>query len=310
VTSVGIRGAPQSADTGRGAPTPPRREKRRRAWLVPWLFMLPLIVVNLLVIVGPSVATIYYSLTNWTGLGAARFVGISNYRRAFADPQFQQALLHNLEWLGLFLTVPTILGLLGAYLLSQIRRFQILFRTLFFIPYVMASVVNATLWKNLLSPDNGIGQHLGINQAFFGDPSTSLLSVNFVVDWQWWGFLAVIFLAAMQTIDPELYDAAKIDGAGRWKQYLHITLPGIRPTLIFLGLMTVIWSLKAFDYIFIITQGGPAGSSDVVSTLMYRDAFNEYEAGYAASLGLTIALITAMVLAVYQILRRRKGWEA
>jgi raffinose/stachyose/melibiose transport system permease protein len=272
--------------------------------------MAPLVVMNLLVIVGPSLATLYYSLTDWSGLGPAKFIGLDNYRHAFGDPAFREALLHNLEWLALFLVVPGILGLLGAFLLSQIRRGQILFRTIFFIPYIVASVVNAAVWKNLLSPTSGIGHQLGTDYAVFGDPSTALLGVNFVVDWHWWGFLAVIFLAAMQGIDPELYDAAKLDGANRWHQYRYVTLPAMRPTLVFVALMTVIWSLKAFDYVFIITKGGPAGASEVVSTLMYRDAFNEYEAGYAASLGLSMAFATAIVLAVYEIVRRRRRWEA
>ena len=94
----------------------------------------------------------------------------------------------------------------------------------------------------------------------------------------------VIFFAAMQGVDPQLYDAAKVDGANGWQQFRSVTLPGIRPTAIFVVLMTVIWTLKAFDYIFIMTQGGPAGSSEVVSTLMYKQAFNEYSAGYAAAL--------------------------
>ncbi|HEX6446086.1 MAG TPA: sugar ABC transporter permease [Streptosporangiales bacterium] len=293
-----------------GAPPPVRRRRRWRTGLVAWLFMLPLVVVNVLVVLGPSLATVWYSLTDWTGLGPAKFIGLGNYRTAFGDPAFRGAMLHNVEWLALFLVVPGALGLLGSFLLSQINRFQILFRTLYFIPYVIASVVNAAVWQNLLSPTTGIGPHVGIDTAFLGETSTSLVSVNFVVDWHWWGFLAVIFLAAMQSVDPELYDAAKVDGAGRWQQYRHVTLPGIRPTLVFVGLMTVIWSLKAFDYVFIMTKGGPAGSSEVVSTLMYREAFNEYRAGYAASLGLSMAFATAIVLAVYQVLRRRRGWEA
>jgi raffinose/stachyose/melibiose transport system permease protein len=308
VTQVDIRS--QAVALPRVARATSRRPRRRwRRGLAAWAFMVPLVVMNLLVIVGPSIATVYYSLTNWTGLGPARFIGLDNYTKAFNDPQFREALLHNLEWLGLFLTVPGILGLLGAFLLSQIRRFQILFRTIYFIPYVIASVVNAAVWKNLLSPTSGIGHQLGTDHAFFGDPSTALLSVNFVVDWHWWGFLAVIFLGAMQGVDPELYDAAKLDGANRWQQYRYVTLPGIRPTLVFVGLMTVIWSLKAFDYIYIITKGGPAGASEVVSTLMYKDAFTEYEAGYAAALGLSTAFFTAIVLAVYQVVRRRRQWE-
>jgi raffinose/stachyose/melibiose transport system permease protein len=289
---------------------PPARGRRRR--LRGWLFLLPLLVVNLCVVIGPSIATVYYSLTNWSGIGAAKFVGLANYRHALTDPNFQQAVLHNLIWFVLFLSVPMALGLLGAYLLSQIRRFQMLFRTVFFIPYVTASVVNAAVWQNLLNPTNGIGVdlgHLGIpvlgHVSFFGNPSWALPSVNFVVDWHWWGFLAVIFLAAMQGIDPSLYDAAKVDGANRWQQFRHITIPGIQPTLAFLALMTVVWSLKVFDYIYIITRGGPGGASQVVSTFMYDQAFSQFNAGYAAAIGLSMSFVIVVVLAGYFYLRRR-----
>lgn len=311
MTQLDLRGAGVTA--GAGPPAGTAKRSRRRRWrrgLTAWLFMLPLITVNVLVVAWPSIQTVYYSLTDWSGLGPAKFIGLGNYRHAFGDPDFRNALLHNVEWLGLFLVVPGVLGLLGAYLLSQIKRGQMLFRVIYFIPYVIASVVNAAVWKNLLSPVGGIGPHIGTDYAFFGSTASSLLSVNFVVDWHWWGFLAVIFLAAMQGVEPQLYDAAKMDGASRWQQYRYVTLPGIRPTLIFLALMTIIWSLKAFDYIYIITNGGPAGSSDVVSTLMYRDAFTNYQAGYAAALGLSMAFLTVIVLAVYSILRRRKGWES
>ncbi|MBX6355686.1 MAG: sugar ABC transporter permease [Micromonosporaceae bacterium] len=276
--------------------------------MVGWAFLAPLLLLNLFVVLGPSVATVYYSFTDWSGLGPATFIGLDNYVEAFGDQKVRQALLHNVIWFAVFLTVPGAMGLLGAYLLSQVRRFQMLFRAIYFIPYVVASVVNAAVWKMLLSPTSGIGHLLGIEQSWLGDPSTSLLSVNFVVDWHFWGFLAVIFLAAMQGVDPSLYDAAKVDGAGAWQQYRHITLPGIRPTMVFIVLMTVIWTLKAFDYIFIMTEGGPAGSSEVVATLMYKQAFNEYSAGYAAALGLSMTLVTAVILAVYQWMRK-KGWE-
>jgi raffinose/stachyose/melibiose transport system permease protein len=288
---------------------------RRKAALTGWLFLLPLLVINGVVVLGPSIATVYYSLTDWSGLGPAKFVGLANYTKAFADPRVHEALLHNAIWFVLFLSVPMAMGLLGAHLLSQVRRFQVVFRALYFIPYIVASVVNAAVWKMLLSPTSGVGHLLGEwgvpwvgDQAFLGDPDLSLFSVNFVVDWHWWGFLAVIFFAAMQAVDPQLYEAARIDGANRWQQFKSVTIPGIRPTLIFLFLMTVIWSLKAFDYIFIMTQGGPAGSSEVVSTLMYKTAFNEYSAGYAAALGMSMTVVTGVILAVYQYLRR-KGWE-
>lgn len=282
---------------------------RRRPAVVGWLFLSPLLILNLLVVLGPSVATVYYSFTDWSGLGPATFIGLDNYLKAFGDAKVHQALLHNVIWLAVFGSVPMAMGLLGAYLLSQVKRYQMVFRALYFIPYIIASVVNAAVWSMLLSPTSGIGHALGIDHAWLGDTATSLLSVNFVVNWHWWGFLAVVFLAAMQGVDPQLYDAAKVDGAGRWHQFKSVTIPGIRPTLVFIVLMTIIWSLKAFDYIFIMTQGGPAGSSEVVSTLMYKQAFNEYEAGYAAALGLSMTFVTGLVLAGYQLLRR-KGWES
>ncbi len=280
-----------------------------------WLFLLPLLALNAVVVAGPSVATLYYSFTDWSGLGPAEWIGFGNYTRAFTDPQVHSALVHNAIWFVLFLTVPSVMGLLGAYLLARIKRFQTTFRVLYFIPYVVASVVNAAVWKMLLSPTGGLTHQLGewgvpgvTDIAWLGDTNTSLLSVNFVVNWHWWGFLAVIFFAAMQSVDHTLYDAAKVDGASEWQQFRNVTIPGIRPTLLFLSLMTLIWTLKAFDYIFIMTQGGPAGSSEVVSTLMYKQAFNEYEAGYAAALGMSMTVVTALVLVVYQVLRRR-GWE-
>jgi raffinose/stachyose/melibiose transport system permease protein len=281
---------------------------RRRAAVIGWAFLAPLLVLNAIVVLGPSIATVYYSFTDWSGLGPATFIGLANYTKAFGDPLVHEALLHNAIWFVLFLSVPMALGLLGAHVLSQVRRFQVVFRALYFIPYVVASVVNAAVWKMLLSPTSGIGHALGFDHSWLGDPSTSLLSVNFVVNWHWWGFLAVIFFAAMQGVDPQLYDAAKVDGASAWQQFKAVTLPGIRPTAVFLVLMTVIWTLKAFDYIFIMTGGGPAGSSEVVSTLMYKQAFNEYEAGYAAALGLSMTVVTAVILGVYQYVRK-KGWE-
>nr|BFE56211.1 sugar ABC transporter permease [Dactylosporangium thailandense] len=290
------------------APGPTRRRAVWRRALVGWAFLAPLLVLNVLVVLGPSIATVYYSFTDWTGIGSADLIGFDNYTRAFTDPAVHEALLHNAIWFVLFLSVPMALGMLGAHLINQVRRFRMVFRTLFFIPYVTASVINAAIWKMLLSPNSGIAAQLGFDQAWLGDPATSLYAVNFVVDWHWWGFLAVIFFAAMQNVDVQLYEAARLDGAGRWQQFTSVTLPGIRPTLVFIVLMTVIWSLKAFDYIFIMTHGGPANSSDVVSTLMYDQAFNQYSAGYAAALGLSMTAVTGLVLAAYAWLRR-KGWE-
>jgi raffinose/stachyose/melibiose transport system permease protein len=272
-----------------------------------WLFMLPLIVVNVLVILGPGVMSVYYSLTDWTGIGGANFIGLTNYAQMLHDSAFAGAFLHNVWWTIFFLIVPMSMGLFGAFLLSRMRRFLTLFRVVYFIPYIVASVVSASIWQSLLSPEHGLGKLLGVN--FLGNSRTALPSVAVVNTWSWWGFLVVVFLAAMHGVNPSLYEAAALDGANSWKQFWHITLPSIRPTLMFLGLMTIIWSFLVFDYIYILTQGGPAGATEVLSTLQYRDAFENQEAGYAAAIGVVLALISGIVVAAYQTLRRRKGWD-
>lgn len=283
---------------------------RTRARLTAWLFIAPLLVVNLLVVAGPGLMSVYYSLTDWDGLDEAHFVGLANYAALFASPDFRGALLHNLLWTAFFLVVPMSMGLLGAFLLSRIRRGQMLFRLLFFVPYVIATVVSAAIWRQILSPTSGLGPALGFEDVnLLGDGSLALGTVAFINNWQWWGFLVVIFLAAMQSIEPSLYEAARMDGAGSWREFWHITLPSIRPTFMFLSLMTVIWSFLVFDYIYILTQGGPAGATDVLSTVMYRAAFSEQQAGYASAIGVVLALISAVTVGGYLYLRRRLRWE-
>jgi raffinose/stachyose/melibiose transport system permease protein len=308
----GARGAVAPKGSSKRVPGGGLRRRRR---MVAWLFMLPLVVVNLLVILGPSVATIYYSFTDWSGLGPAEFVGLQNYRDILTDGDFYAAMWHNVVWTILFLTVPISMGLLGAFLLSQITRFQIFFRVAYFVPYVVASVVNAALWQNILDPDRGIGSALasvGIpyldGVSFFGSQILALPSVAGVNIWAWWGFLVLLFLTALQSVDAQLYEAAKIDGAGRWQQFVNVTLPGIRPTLVFVVLLTIINSLLVFDYVYIITRGGPAGASEVVGTLMYKEAFERFEAGYASAMGLGLSFVSGVIVLVFIVLRRR-GWE-
>jgi raffinose/stachyose/melibiose transport system permease protein len=217
-------------------------------------------------------------------------------------------------WLIFFLVIPITMALLAASLLAWLRRGGLLIRTLLFIPYVLPSVVTASIWRNLMSPTMGLGAQLaqvgvpGLDQAFLGNPRTALLAVAFVDNWHWWGFLMVLFLAAMQHIPPELYEAARIDGASRWQEFRHVTLPGIRPTLVFMLLMTAIWSFLVFDYVWILTKGGPAGASEVLGTLVVKNAFNRFEAGYAAAIGLTMSLLAGIFVGLFALLRRR-GWE-
>lgn len=292
------------------------RPRRHRTRLAAWLFIAPLVIVNLLVISGPGLASLVFSFTDWDGLGSADFVGLQNYIELFGNPDVLSAIGHNLLWTLFFLIVPISMALLGAFLLSRLRRGQGVFRVLYFIPYVLATIVSATIWRQILSPTAGIGaglSHLGVDLFagvnFLGDPRLALGSVAFVNNWQWWGFLLVLFLAAMQGVNPALYEAARLDGANAWHEFWHITLPGIRPTFMFLVLMTVIWSFLVFDYIYILTQGGPAGSTDVLATVLYRTAFSEQRAGYASAMAMLLSVISAAVVAAYLFLRKKLDWE-
>lgn len=300
--------------TATSRPSPARTNRRRR--LTGLLFLAPLLIVNVLVIAGPALTSVAYSFTDWDGINPPSFVGWDNYAALAGDEAFVSALGHNLLWTLFFLTVPMSMGLLGAYLLSRIRRGRLLFQTLFFIPYVVATVVSAAVWRQILSPTAGIIPVLdsfgvpgmdGLNPL--GDPELALGAIALINNWQWWGFLVMLFLAAMQSVNPALYEAARLDGAGRWREFWHVTLPGIRPTLVFLLLMTIIWSFLVFDYVYILTQGGPAGSTDMLSTLLYRTAFGEGRAGHASAVGVVMALISATTIAGYLVLRRRLRWE-
>jgi raffinose/stachyose/melibiose transport system permease protein len=296
--------------------------KRRRygaAWFrrvfIPWLFILPILLLHLLVVAYPSLSGVYYAMTDWSGMGEAKFVGLDNFRRLFTnDPDFLSALKNNLIWLAFFLTVPFALALFAASLLAQVKRGALFYRLALFIPYILPSVVTASIWRNLLSPKNGVGAQLanagipGLDIAFLGRSDTALLSIAFIDNWHYWGFLMVLFLTAMQAIPLDLYDAAKIDGANRWQLMRYVTLPGIRPTILFMLMMTAIWSFLVFEYVWILTQGGPAGSSEVLGTLVYKQAFNNFEAGYGAAIGLTISAFAGGIIFIFVVLRRF-GWE-
>ena len=294
------------------------RRKFLRNTIIPWIFIAPLLIVHIFVVAIPAVQGVYMSLTDWTGIGMnVNFVGLDNYHRLFfEDETFGKSLSNNIIWMAFFLTVPFILALFCAAMLAQVKRGGMIYRSILFIPYVLASVVTTTIWKNLLNPRQGIGAAidnlLGLEDvfgvAFLGRPESALISIAFIDNWHFWGFLMILFLAAMQSIPPVLYDAAKIDGANRWQEFRHVTLPGIRPVMLFMYMMVAIWSFLAFDYIFLLTQGGPAGASEVIATQLYKNAFFRFQAGYGAAQGVVISIFAGFIILIFITLRRR-GWD-
>lgn len=279
-----------------------------------WSFVLPILLLNFIVVLVPSLFSIYVSFTEWSGYGNPTFVGLQNFQELFQDRVFFKALGNNLLWTAFFLTVPIAMGLLGAYLLSSIKRGQLFYRLAFFIPYVVSSVVNTQIWRFLLNPRSGIGAWLAehgitfLNFAVLGNRDTALIGVAFVDSWHFWGFLVVIYLAAMTAVDTELYEVARLDGATRVQQFWYVTLPSIRPTLVFTILMIIIWSSLTFDYVYIMTGGGPAHASEVMSTFLYNQAFSRFEIGYAASVGVMMTIWVMITVSIFVVLRKR-GWE-
>jgi raffinose/stachyose/melibiose transport system permease protein len=286
---------------------------RRRRRTIAVLFLLPALGLNLIVIGGPAISSLFYAFTDWNGFTTPNFTGLDNFFRLINDKDFWNAIGHNFIYLIAFLTVPMAMGLAGAFMLSRIRRGANLFRVLFFIPYLIASVINGQIWKNILDPNSGlavmlgnIGIHFLDDVYFFGDSNLSLYSVIGVDTWTFWGFLVVLFLAAMQGVDVSRYEAARMDGANAWQEFWHVALPGIRPTLTFALTIISLWSLLAFDYAYVLTGGGPAGSSDLVSLLVNRTAFGNLEAGYAAFIALAMSLLGAVFLLIFRLIRRNE----
>ncbi|MCW5950735.1 MAG: sugar ABC transporter permease [Propionibacteriaceae bacterium] len=296
---------------GAGASPPGKRRARRRRRWVAVLFLLPALAINLLVIGGPGASSLYYAFTDWNGFTPATFTGLENAFRLAGDASFWNAISHNAIYLLTFITIPMAMGLGVAFLLIRIRRGEAALKLIYFVPYLFASVVTAQVWKNLLSPTYGIGAALDsigipiLNDVyFFGDTNLALFSVMAVDIWQFWGFLVVLFLAAMQGIDQALFEAARIDGANAWHEFWHIALPGIRPTLTFAFMIISLWSLLTFNFAYVLTGGGPAGSSDLIALLVNRTAFSALEAGYATFMALAMSLLGAVLLVIFHFIRK------
>lgn len=260
----------------------------KKRHIVPYLFILPAFIIHACIVTFPSLSTLVMSLYDWNGMGNAKFIGLDNFKEILHDPIIKLALVHNIEWLLIFITIPLILGFVVAIIVSQLKRFQMFFRTAYFIPYVISAAVAGKIWTALMNPYYGVNQvfaNLGWEKLskvlWLGNPKIALYAVAFVDNWHWWGFIMVLFLGALQQVDPTLYEAARVDGANRFQELIHVSIPGIRPTIAFVLIMTVMWSFLTFDYVFVMTNGGPANSTEIMSTYIYKNAFVKYRAGYS-----------------------------
>jgi len=244
----------------------------------------------------PMVFSGYWSFTEYHGIRPPVWVGLANYRELFTDDRFLKALLNTAIFVVLGMGIGPILGLLSAVLLNRSIRFRAFFRAAYFLPVMTSLVVVATIWKILLNEQGIINDVLGSfgipGRAWLADPSTALPAVTVTSIWQGFGFETVVYLAALQAIPREFYDAAKVDGANAWQQFRHVTLPGLRPTILFVYVIGIIGSFQVFDQIFVMTQGGPINATRTIVFDLY-DRFYSLKLGEASAVAYVLLVILA-----------------
>jgi len=275
-------------------------------------FILPALLINIVIILIPALLTVAMAFVDWDGVSTPVWVGFENFRTIFADPVFFSALLNNIKWTLIFLTVPMVMGLAAALMLLVVRRGRNFFQIVYFLPVIIATVAVARVWQGMIyNPESGLVGWLKLHGIVLTDPlarpTTSLYAVATVDLWHWWGFLAVIFFAALRQVDSAQIDSALLDGASLLQLMRYVLIPAIRPTVTLMMIMTVIWSFLAFDFVYVLTQGGPAYSSEVLSTLSYRYAFYNYTIGPAAAVALVISFFGLIATFFYVRIQQRGG---
>jgi multiple sugar transport system permease protein len=292
------------------------RYRRLSGALVGWSFAAPFTVLFALFMAVPVVASLAMSLTDLRATDlrhpfAVDFVGLDNYTRLLSDELFRRAAVNTLIFVGVGVPLTVAAGLAAANgLNSGLVKLRALFRVGFYLPVVTSIVAVAVVWRFLLDPDAGLLDNLlrlfGVDgPRWLTSTSLALPSITAMAVWRNFGFLMVVFLAGLQAIPGELYESARLDGAGRWAQFRHVTLPMLRPTLLFGSVVTGIGYLQLFEEPFVMTQGGPLSSTLSVSYHIYNQfGFGNYGYAAAASYVLFVAIVALSVLQ-FRLLRAR-----
>jgi len=262
------------------------------------LYVLPALLLFGLVVVVPFAHGIGISFTNWDGVSPSRWVGLHNYLSAFTDPIVRQAFIHSLVIIVFYSAIPVSLGLVLAAVLARIRiRLLGLWRALLFLPQVISVVVVGVAWQWVLAQNGPLNELLrsvglqSLTRVWLGDFTWALPSEGVIGTWLMSGLCMVLFLAGAQAIDPDLYDAANVDGAGPIREFFAITVPGLRNVIAVASILTLVGALNNFGLIWVTTEGGPGTQTQVTSTLIYTRAFVLNEVGDAAALAVILAII-------------------
>jgi raffinose/stachyose/melibiose transport system permease protein len=251
----------------------------------------------------PILQVIAYSLFNWDSGTITGFGGATNYVRLFSDPVFWIALGHNVIWVILTLIFPLAVGLfLAAVLAESGPNTRRIFSAVYFLPRTIPLVVSGVIWSWIYNPIFGLLnwclKGIGLRRyagAWLAEPDSALLSLNVVGAWTFFGFCAVIYLSAMQSIDPGLYEAAQVDGASWWQRFRLITVPMLKSTSLFLGLYAAIEAMRFFDLVWVTTSGGPGYSTEILTTQIYKSFFLIGDFGYASALSVVLLAIVLSI---------------
>jgi raffinose/stachyose/melibiose transport system permease protein len=264
-------------------------------------------------VLRPLLLTVQYSLYQWDGIGPSTWVGLANFAAVFSDPALLNIIGNALRLIVFFSAIPVLLGLGIAAVIRRIAasRLAAVARTVLFLPQVIPLVAAGIAWSWLLSSTGVVNQFLsaiglgGITRAWLGSFTTALPAVGLIGAWVLLGLCTVLLLAGMTKIDPALYEAARIDGAGAWREFVSITLPGLRQEIAVCVTVTVIAALAAFDIVYISTQGGPGDSTMVPGLEIYVLAFSHRQVGLASALAVVLVVfVLACVLPVQWLARR------
>ncbi|PWW31311.1 carbohydrate ABC transporter membrane protein 1 (CUT1 family) [Cytobacillus oceanisediminis] len=287
----------------------------KRSPITPYLFLLPGSIILGAFIFYPMLNAIWLSFTDYNMVTESSFIGFENYKELFADKLFWKVLGQTFLYLIVVVPILVILPIFLAILVNQQVKGISFFRSAYYVPVVTSMVVVGIMWKWVYA-DTGILNYFLQSIGIIDEPvhwltstSTSIFAVMAVTIWKGLGYYMVIYLAGLQSIPSDLYEAADIDGASKWKQIIHITIPLLMPSILIVSIMSSISAMKVFEEIYVMTGGGPLNSSKTLVFYIYQEAFEKLKMGYASAAGVVLFLIT-LVLSIINIKMMGKKEEA
>lgn len=290
-----------------------RSGQSRRRWTT-LAYVAPAFVLYGLFVILPALHTLYLSLFNWDGITLATWAGLQNYVSVFTSAALRGAVEHALVLVLFFAGAPIVLGLILTAVLSRFRRPGMsLFRVIFFLPQIVPLVAVGITWRWMYTQDGAVNQILravglgGITRAWLGDFNLALFAVGLIGTWALTGLCTMLFVSGAQKVEPNLYESARLDGAGAIKEFRAVTLPALRGEIAVALTVTTIAALASFDVIYVTTNGAPGNTTTVPGLLVYRLAFTDGQVGQASALAITLtAIILMVVLIINRLLAPRE----